>query len=106
MYRKLLLQVITIPLLCVLFTHPLFAQTKVVSGRVTDAQDSSGISGVSVQVKGGKTGTQTGADGTFKITVPQNTNTLTFSSISVDLVANQYRPCAPRSCAGNFLASS
>ena len=48
------------------------AQEKTVTGKVTDSKDGSGVSGVSVTVKGTKTGTLTTKDGTFKITVPLN----------------------------------
>lgn len=56
------------------------AQT-VVTGRVTDVKKNTGIAGVTVTVKGARTSTQTGNDGTFKITVPTGSGALTFSSI-------------------------
>lgn len=58
-----------------------FAQTKVVTGKVTDSKDGSGVSDVSVIVKGTKTGTTTAKDGTFKLTVPENATVLVFSSV-------------------------
>jgi TonB-dependent starch-binding outer membrane protein SusC len=50
--------------LFVLFSQ---AQNKTVTGKVTDAKDGSAMVGASVVVKGSTVGTQTGADGTFKI---------------------------------------
>jgi TonB-linked SusC/RagA family outer membrane protein len=64
-----------------LFSTAALAQTKVVTGKVTDAKDGSGVPNASVLVKGTKQGTQTEADGTFKLTVAQNATTLTISSI-------------------------
>ncbi len=49
-----------------------------VTGRVTDTRDGSPLSGVSVFVKGTRTGTTTGQDGRFRISVPAN-SVLVFS---------------------------
>lgn len=57
----------------------LWAQTKTISGKVTDAKDGTPIAGVSVQVKGTATGTVTGPDGAFVLKVPEKTTALTFS---------------------------
>ncbi|MEO7531832.1 MAG: TonB-dependent receptor plug domain-containing protein, partial [Sediminibacterium sp.] len=57
------------------------AQNKTVTGKVTDSKDGSGMAGASVVVKGSKTGTQTGSDGTFKLSVPASASTLVISSI-------------------------
>jgi len=57
-----------------------FAQDKTVSGKVTDGTDNSGLPGVSVTVAGSSKGTQTLADGTYKISVPTNA-TLVFSFV-------------------------
>ncbi|MBV9960942.1 MAG: SusC/RagA family TonB-linked outer membrane protein [Parafilimonas sp.] len=57
-----------------------FAQ-KVVSGVVTDSASRSPLPGVTVTVKGTKTGTQTSNDGRFSITVPNNATTLFISSV-------------------------
>lgn len=59
-----------------IFSH---AQTKTVTGKVTDSKDGSPLSGASVVAKGTSTGTQTGADGSFKLTVPSATKTLVIS---------------------------
>jgi iron complex outermembrane receptor protein len=63
-----------------LFSTTLFAQNRVINGRVTDTTGN-GLSGATVQVQGGRGGTQTASDGTFKISVPSNANTLSISSI-------------------------
>ena len=59
-----------------IFSH---AQTKTVTGKVTDSKDGSPLSGASVVAKGTSTGTQTGADGSFKLTVPSTVKTLVIS---------------------------
>lgn len=51
-----------------------------VTGKVTDAKDGSPVGGVTVSVKGTTAATQTAADGTFKINVPNNA-TLVFTSV-------------------------
>ncbi|HML58597.1 MAG TPA: SusC/RagA family TonB-linked outer membrane protein [Ferruginibacter sp.] len=59
------------------------AQTKQISGRVTDANGAP-LSNVSVMVKGTTVGTTTAADGTYSITVPQTARQLVFSLLSYD----------------------
>lgn len=59
-----------------IFSH---AQTKTVTGKVTDSKDGSPLSGASVVAKGTSTGTQTGADGSFKLNVPSTVKTLVIS---------------------------
>ncbi len=66
-------------LLACVFTLFAQAQTKTVTGKVTDSKDGSPLVGASVLVKGSTTGAQTGADGTFKISVPSSARTLTIS---------------------------
>ena len=57
------------------------AQTKTISGKVTDAKDGSALVGASVVVKGSKSGTQTAADGSFKLSVPSSTTSIVVSSV-------------------------
>lgn len=64
-----------------LFVDPAQAQTKTISGTVTDFQDGTPLIGVSVKAKSGTAGTSTGTDGKFSLAVPENTNTLVFSYI-------------------------
>src|SRR5665213_907904 len=47
------------------------AQQKTVSGKVTDSEGK-GIPGISIIVKGTRTGASTGNDGTFSLEVPSN----------------------------------
>lgn len=57
------------------------AQTREVTGRVTDAADGSPLPGVTVKVKDAPLSTTTGADGSFHLNVPPNATTLIFSSV-------------------------
>jgi len=57
-----------------------FAQQKTVTGRVTD-KDGNGLPGVSVIAQGSRTGTQTGSDGSYSLSVAPNVTTLVFSSV-------------------------
>lgn len=58
-----------------------FAQTKTITGKVTDSKDGSVMPGVTVSAKGGSNAVQSRNDGTFSITVPSNTTTLSFSNV-------------------------
>ncbi|HUR10872.1 MAG TPA: TonB-dependent receptor [Flavitalea sp.] len=60
------------------------AQSKVISGAVTDAKDNSPLAGVSVTIKGGVGGVQTDASGKFSITVPETARTLVFSFVGFE----------------------
>lgn len=78
MMKKLLFFVI----ISVSLINLAFAQTKVISGKVTSSK-SEPISGASVTVKGSRSiGTQTDGNGLFKLTVPENTKTIVISYIS------------------------
>ncbi len=57
------------------------AQTKVITGKVTDPSTGAGIAGVSVTPKNGSGGTQSGSDGTYRISVASTVTTLVFSSV-------------------------
>ena len=71
-----------IPLSLLLFVYSFsFAQSRTISGKITDATDGTGLPGVSIQVKGSKTGATTGTDGSFSITVPGSATTLVVSSV-------------------------
>ena len=52
----------------------------VVTGKVTDSKDGTPVQGVTVAVKGTQVGTQTGADGSYRLTAPAGA-TLVFSSV-------------------------
>ncbi|MDN5289433.1 MAG: TonB-dependent receptor [Mucilaginibacter sp.] len=57
------------------------AQTRKVTGSVTDAGDGSPLPGVSVSIKGGVIGTQTDAKGNFSLNIPAGKQSLTFNFI-------------------------
>ncbi|MDW8209820.1 MAG: TonB-dependent receptor [Cytophagales bacterium] len=58
------------------------AQTRTISGKVTSAEDGSPLPGVTVQIKGTNTGTQTDAEGKFSINAPENA-TLVFRFVGL-----------------------
>jgi len=57
------------------------AQNAVVRGTVTATDGGNAMPGVTIQVKGGTSGTTTGPDGNFSITVPNTNVTLVFSFV-------------------------
>lgn len=81
MNLKLLAKPVLLGALACLFAITTYAQTKTVTGKVTDAKDGSPMVGASVIAKGTKTGTQTSADGSFKLVVPSSTSKLVISSV-------------------------
>ncbi len=52
-----------------------------VTGRIVNSKDGSGVAGVTINVKGTKTATQTNTDGRYNIVVPANASTLVISSV-------------------------
>lgn len=68
-------------LLLLLLCSAIQAQDRVISGKITDAKDGSPLVGATVTVKGSTQGVSTGADGSFRISVPANAKTLIVSSI-------------------------
>jgi len=71
-------------LLCVLFTQNAFSQTKTITGKVSDDKGTP-VAGISVTVKGSKTGSSTSADGSFSVNVPTTATTLVFSGVGYTL---------------------
>jgi TonB-linked SusC/RagA family outer membrane protein len=59
------------------------AQTRAVSGRVTDQKTGEGLPGATVLLKGTSTGISTNADGNFSLTIPEAGGTLVISSIGM-----------------------
>lgn len=57
---------------------------KTVTGKVVSAEDNTAIPGVSIIVKGTTTGTNTDADGNFKLTVKDNGAVLVFSAVGFE----------------------
>jgi TonB-linked SusC/RagA family outer membrane protein len=62
------------------------AQTRSISGRVTDRANNQGLPGVTVLVKGTTLGTATGNDGTFTLSVPPTATTLVLSYLGYTTV--------------------
>ena len=69
--------------LALMFTllHGAFAQTRAISGRVTDRNTNEGLPGVTVLVKGTTNGASTNSDGAFTLSVPESGGTLSISSV-------------------------
>lgn len=59
------------------------AQTRTVSGRVTDQATGSGLPGVTILLKGTSNGVSSNADGAFSLAVPEAGGTLVFSSVGM-----------------------
>ncbi|EIM75708.1 TonB-dependent receptor plug [Nitritalea halalkaliphila LW7] len=60
-----------------------FAQSRIITGTVISQEDNEPVPGVSVVVRGTTIGVATDLDGKFSISVPENSNTLTFSFIGL-----------------------
>jgi TonB-linked SusC/RagA family outer membrane protein len=60
-----------------------FAQTRTISGRVTEQKTGDGLPGVTVLLKGTSTGTSTSNEGNYTLTVPQTGGTLVFSFVGM-----------------------
>ncbi len=71
-------------LLLLLTSSLAIAQTRMITGKVTDPKDNTGLPGVSVQAKGAAAATQTGSDGSFRIEIPQTVKALVFSFVGYD----------------------
>lgn len=80
MSRNILLKA-TVFLTLLLITQLSFAQDRVITGKVSDARNASGIAGVTIIPKGAAGGTQTGSDGSYRIMVSPTTTVLVFSSV-------------------------
>src|SRR5262249_49611751 len=61
----------------------LWAQERTVSGKVTSAEDGSGLPGVNVVVKGTTRGTITDAEGTYSLAVPASAGVLVYTFIGL-----------------------
>ncbi|HEY0057782.1 MAG TPA: SusC/RagA family TonB-linked outer membrane protein [Flavisolibacter sp.] len=77
--RKLL-STIVLPVFLLFLSTTLFAQSKTISGRVTDAAGAA-VPSVTVTAKGQTTAATTNEAGQFSIAVPTATTTLVFSSV-------------------------
>jgi len=79
-------------LLTMLSVATIFAQDKKVSGKVTSAEDGSGLPGVTVAIKGTGKGTQSDVNGNYSLSVPSSA-TLVYSFVGLNpktiVVGNQ-----------------
>jgi TonB-linked SusC/RagA family outer membrane protein len=82
MKRLLLLSFALVFALC----QQAVAQSRTVTGTVTDQATGQGLPGVSVLVKGTSSGTATGADGTYTLNVPEGGSTLVFRFLGYSTV--------------------
>lgn len=57
------------------------AQTRQISGKITDQKDGQPVIGATVTVKGTEISTATGTDGSFTLSVPANATTLVITSV-------------------------
>lgn len=73
---------LTISLTCFTSLFTLFAQNKIIKGRVTEAGTNEALPGVNVVIKGTRQGVATDIDGRFSLTVPQGT-VLVFSFVGM-----------------------
>ena len=68
---------------CLFSVQFLWAQTKTIVGKVTDGSGTP-LANASITVKGSRSGTASGADGTFSLTVPDNVKMLTVSAVGYE----------------------
>lgn len=80
-YRKILATGFFCLMSFLLYSPGLLAQTKTVTGNITSAEDGSSLPGVNVIVKGTTIGTVTNIEGNYRLNVPSDAETLTFSFI-------------------------
>src|SRR5688572_668151 len=80
--KRLLSQASVLLLLLFSISYAALAQDKTISGKITDSKDGTPIVGASIVPKGASTtGTTTGADGTFRITVGPNVTAIVVSYV-------------------------
>src|SRR5215204_2723344 len=74
---------IRVSVLCtmLLFSLIAFSQNKSVSGKVTDSRDGAPVAGATVSGKGSRAATQTAADGSFTLSIPNEVTTLVISNV-------------------------
>jgi len=65
------------------FALSVWAQDRVVTGKVTSKEDGSTLPGVTITIKGTSLGTSTDVDGNYKLSVPSSGGVLTFSFIGL-----------------------
>ena len=78
--QRLLSKLVSLTLICVLLTQSVFSQTKSITGKITDDKGNP-LAGVSVSIKGSRTGTSTDVGGNFTLNVKTTATTLVLTSI-------------------------
>lgn len=68
---------------CLLHVSIAWAQERNINGKVTAAEDGSGLPGVNVVLKGTSTGTVTDVEGNYRLSVPNTGGTIVFSFIGL-----------------------
>lgn len=71
-------------LLALLLSFNTWAQEKKITGRITDQDTKQPLAGATVSVKGTKIITQSGADGSFSVSVPNDASVLSISYIGME----------------------
>src|SRR5579871_2580189 len=66
------------------FAISVWAQDRVVTGKLSSKEDGTALPGVNVVLKGTTNGTVTDAEGNYKLTVPSSGGTLVFSFIGFE----------------------
>jgi iron complex outermembrane receptor protein len=79
--KRLLTRLGAFLLMLMVFFQTGFAQSRTISGKVTDSKDGSPVPNASVLVKGTNQGTTTDASGNFRIVVENNNAVLVISSV-------------------------
>ncbi|HMJ69905.1 MAG TPA: SusC/RagA family TonB-linked outer membrane protein [Cyclobacteriaceae bacterium] len=65
------------------FAFTVWAQERVVTGKVSSSEDGTALPGVNVVLKGTTNGTVTDSDGNFRLTIPSGAGSLVFSFIGL-----------------------
>ena len=78
---KTLLKAFVLAAASTFFTIVSHSQDKVISGKVTDSKDGSGMPGVNITAKGATTGTQSDPGGAYQISVSSSVTTLVFTRV-------------------------
>ena len=68
-------------MLFMLLGSTVLAQTRVITGKVTDAADGSPLPGVTIAVTGTKTGTTSDGNGNYRLNAPTSAKSLTFTFV-------------------------
>ncbi|HHP7240644.1 MAG TPA: SusC/RagA family TonB-linked outer membrane protein [Cyclobacteriaceae bacterium] len=77
----MLRKMISVCILALFMVIPLSAQDNVITGKVVDAENGEPLVGVSILITGTAQGSITDVDGNYRVTVPDDANSLTFSYV-------------------------